>query len=321
MLLLHRPLLLFIAHNVIIKQFNKTAQFMPKVKLHSEEYFGDQRNFWWNQDFMELMAQRLQLQNVKMGLDVGCGVGHWGRTIYKLLDDDATLMGIDQEEKWIRQAQEIAKKKPYDESKLTYQVATAEQLPFDDNLFDLVTCQTVLIHVKEPKLVIAEMLRVLKPGGTILLVEPNNQATAMVRGSHKLEQTIESRLNIIKFQMICEKGKETLGLGFNSIGDMVPLFLYELGIHKVKIYQTDKAFAVMPPYATPAEQVMVEQTKDWAQRNFWIWDQEDTHKYFIAGGGSEEEFIQLWDEVIEINKKLLSSIDEGQYCTAGGCIT
>lgn len=29
-----------------------------KKKLHSEEYFGEQRDFWWNGDFLELMAKR-----------------------------------------------------------------------------------------------------------------------------------------------------------------------------------------------------------------------------------------------------------------------
>lgn len=322
MMILRRSLLCKLAIcNVISRQFNQQIQFMTKVKLHSEEYFGEQRNFWWNQDFMELMAQRLGLQNIKLGLDVGCGVGHWGRIIYRLLDEDATLIGIDQEEKWVEEASKIAQQEPYAQSKLAYQVAVAENLPFEDNYFDLVTCQTVLIHVKEPKLVIHEMLRVLKPGGTILLVEPNNQATAMVRGSHKLDQSIESRLNVIKFQMICEKGKEALGLGFNSIGDMVPLFLHELGVADIKIYQTDKAFAIIPPYAKLSEQVMLEQTKDWTQRNFWIWDQEDTLKYFVAGGGKEEEFTSLWNEVMDINQKLLDLIDSGQYCSAGGCIT
>jgi ubiquinone/menaquinone biosynthesis C-methylase UbiE len=50
-------------------------------KPHSAEYFGDTRDFWWNSDFLELMGKRLQFGNMKKILDVGCGVGHWGRLL------------------------------------------------------------------------------------------------------------------------------------------------------------------------------------------------------------------------------------------------
>ena len=41
---------------------------------HSAEYFGDTRDFWWNADFLRLMARRLSFDRVGDVLDVGCGV-------------------------------------------------------------------------------------------------------------------------------------------------------------------------------------------------------------------------------------------------------
>jgi 2-polyprenyl-3-methyl-5-hydroxy-6-metoxy-1,4-benzoquinol methylase len=301
--------------------FNKKNNIVPKAKLHSEEYFGEQRNFWWNQDFIELMGKRLELQKAKTILDVGCGVGHWGRVMHKVLSPDSTIIGIDQEEKWIAQARLIAEQKKPNTANLQYQVASAESIPFEENLFDLVTCQTLLIHVPDPELVIREMIRVLRPGGTMLFVEPNNQAAAMIRGSHELHQDVESRLKIIKLQMVCEAGKSNLGLGFNSIGDKVPLFLKELGVKNIQVHQTDRSFFIIPPYETEDQRAMVEQAKDWAQKNFWIWDLEETRKYFLAGGGDEDEFNLLWSEVTKANQKLLEAIDKEEYCTAGGCVT
>ncbi|MGA1192723.1 MAG: hypothetical protein ACO3XO_10635, partial [Bdellovibrionota bacterium] len=49
--------------------------------LHSAEYFGRQRSFWWNSDFLSLMATRWNLRNANKILDVGCGVGHWGMIV------------------------------------------------------------------------------------------------------------------------------------------------------------------------------------------------------------------------------------------------
>jgi len=50
-------------------------------KLHSEIYFGEVRDYWWNHDFLQLMAKRWNLETVDSVLDVGCGVGHWGRLL------------------------------------------------------------------------------------------------------------------------------------------------------------------------------------------------------------------------------------------------
>jgi hypothetical protein len=44
---------------------------------HSEEYFGPYRDFWWNRDFLELMARRWQLGRYQSLLDVGCGMPAW----------------------------------------------------------------------------------------------------------------------------------------------------------------------------------------------------------------------------------------------------
>ena len=50
--------------------------------------------------------------------------------------------------------------------------ADAEQLPFPDNLFTRVECDAVLEHVRHPERVMAEVHRVLAPGGHVHLVTP-----------------------------------------------------------------------------------------------------------------------------------------------------
>jgi SAM-dependent methyltransferase len=48
-------------------------------------------------------------------------------------------------------------------------VADAHQLPFPDASFEIVLCREMLEHVKDPRVVIREMRRVLIPGGTLVL--------------------------------------------------------------------------------------------------------------------------------------------------------
>ncbi len=49
-----------------------------------------------------------------------------------------------------------------------------QQLCFADNTFDVAVCTQVLEHVPEPEQVLCEIRRVLKPGGTLLLVAPQS---------------------------------------------------------------------------------------------------------------------------------------------------
>lgn len=52
------------------------------------------------------------------------------------------------------------------------QVASVYELPFDDGRFDNVLCMSVLEHLEEPQRAIAEMRRVLKSGGRIIVSVP-----------------------------------------------------------------------------------------------------------------------------------------------------
>jgi ubiquinone/menaquinone biosynthesis C-methylase UbiE len=110
-------------------------------KPHSALYFGAARNFWWHDDFVELLATRWNLQNVARVLDVGCGMGHWGRTLAAVLPPTASVVGVDREPEWVASATEIAKQAALS-NRFSYRVADAHALPFAAGEFDLVTCQT-----------------------------------------------------------------------------------------------------------------------------------------------------------------------------------
>lgn len=51
-------------------------------------------------------------------------------------------------------------------------VADLEKVPFQSNIFDLVICTQVLEHVMEPQLVLNELFRTIKAGGSICLTAP-----------------------------------------------------------------------------------------------------------------------------------------------------
>ncbi|KYG08626.1 hypothetical protein BE21_22675 [Sorangium cellulosum] len=285
---------------------------------HSAEYFGDTRDGWWNRDYVELLARRWGLSRVREVLDVGCGVGHWGRVLGGVLPRAARITGVDRDPVWVEKAAERAAARGEAE-RFRYQVAVAERLPFEADTFDLVTCQTVLIHAADPGAMIAEMVRVARPGGLVAAAEPNNLAGALLDAA-ALRAPVEQTLTLVRFQLLCERGKAALGEGNNSMGELVPELFARHGLIDIQVYLNDKASAVLPPYASAEQRATVEEIADFARRDFWIWSRADTHRYFLAGGGEEREFEGCWATAMAAVRGNAEAIARGTYASAGGSV-
>ena len=79
---------------------------------------------------------------------------------------DVTLTGVDLTHEMIAIARQRAGGLSVD-----FVLGDAEHLPFDDESFDTVVCELGLCSIPRPAVAIAEMKRVLVPGGTLLLLD------------------------------------------------------------------------------------------------------------------------------------------------------
>jgi ubiquinone biosynthesis O-methyltransferase len=104
-------------------------------------------------------------------LDVGCGDGELALA---LVQRGAIVTGIDASAAMIDAAQDRAKQHDAD---ITFQVATAEQLPFQAGRFDVVTAITILCFVDDAAPVFREIARVLRPGGRLVIGELGRWST------------------------------------------------------------------------------------------------------------------------------------------------
>ena len=96
-------------------------------------------------------------------LDVGCGVG---TLAYLVRDRFKDIYGVDVAEFAVKEARRVGIK--------AYAVNLNERrLPFKDGLFDTVSCLAVVEHVFEPEILISELSRVTKKGGTLIIDTPN----------------------------------------------------------------------------------------------------------------------------------------------------
>jgi ubiquinone/menaquinone biosynthesis C-methylase UbiE len=101
-------------------------------------------------------------------LDVGCGTGEITIRLAGLYPE-ATLIGVDLIADHLAYARKASLELG---SRITYREADAFALPFADGSFDLVLCRHMLQAVPRPQEAMAEMIRVLRPGGRLhLLVE------------------------------------------------------------------------------------------------------------------------------------------------------
>ncbi|MBD2089335.1 3-demethylubiquinone-9 3-O-methyltransferase [Microcoleus sp. FACHB-1515] len=160
-------------------------------------------------------------------LDVGCGGGY---TCEFLASRGAIVSGIDQSQACINSAIEHAKQ----DYSIEYQQGFAEKLPYLDDSFDVVICVDVLEHVDNVEKSIAQIQRVLKPGGIFLFDTINRTWKSKVvmiwllenllgeipRGVHDwhqfiLPQELRNYLERSQFSEI------TLH-GFNLLGETIP---------------------------------------------------------------------------------------------------
>jgi len=183
----------------------------------------------------------------------------------------------------------------------------------------MVTCQTLLIHVKDPAAVLQEFIRVLKPGGLLAVGEPNNLATSLVLGSNVHHEPVDEILKFVRMQFICERGKEILGEGDCSLGDLIPGLMQEAGLQQISTYLSDKAAQMIPPYDDDEQKALLNQVEDSKKDELWIWDKQDTKRYFLAGGGTEEEFDSLWEKLMSGTEQK-SETKNNTFHTAGGVI-
>jgi ubiquinone/menaquinone biosynthesis C-methylase UbiE len=112
-------------------------------------------------------------------LDVACGPGLF---TLALAERGAHATGLDATEAFLEGARIEAQRRGVAE--IRFLSGDASDLPFEPGEFDLATCRAAFHHFPQPERVLAEMTRVVRPGGKILiadLVAPEDPAQAAVQ--------------------------------------------------------------------------------------------------------------------------------------------
>lgn len=119
----------------------------------------------WSALMYEEVLQKIDEQPFKTMLDVGCGTGSLLAMVVKQYDN-VQVSGIDFSPKMLNVASQVLG----NQAELV--LGDAEKLPWPDNSFDLLVCNSSFHHYPEPLKVLMEMRRVLKSNGRVIIADP-----------------------------------------------------------------------------------------------------------------------------------------------------
>ena len=142
-----------------MKHFAYSSDYAERLeKRLNQENFQDRR--------IERLVPVLDLKNKKI-LDAGCGMGGF---LVALSQKGYEVSGLDFNSDYCEITRLRAAKYNLHP---TVVCAPLEKVPLPDNSFDIILCNDVIEHVQDPQQSLCELMRLLKPGGTLYITFVN----------------------------------------------------------------------------------------------------------------------------------------------------
>ena len=112
------------------------------------------------------LAHALESIPAPLVLDVATGTGRLPRALLRQPAFDGRVIGLDLSRRMLREA---VRRTSQFADRLTYIWQDARRLPFNDDIFDAVICLEALEFTPDLRVVLAELVRVLRPGGVLVV--------------------------------------------------------------------------------------------------------------------------------------------------------
>ena len=129
-----------------------------------------------NPKLVQNKEETFKLMDLKSGqcvLDIGCGTGRDAMLMAETVAPDGHIYGVDFSQAMVLQASKSAAT-----SKLpvTFQQGSIYELNFSENHFDRCRADKIFQHLADPYSAISELIRVTKPGGKIIIADPDHDS-------------------------------------------------------------------------------------------------------------------------------------------------
>ncbi len=149
--------------------------------MSSKDYFekvADQwdrmRRSFFSEKVREVAVAKADIQAGKLAADIGAGTGF---VTEELVHKGLKVIAVDQSEAML---EEMKKKSGLSRS-VEYRIGEFNNLPMQDETVDYVFANMYLHHVELPQVAIEEMVRILKPGGKVVITDMDEHEFEFLR--------------------------------------------------------------------------------------------------------------------------------------------
>ena len=170
----------------------------------------------------------MRLQAGQRVLDVGCGIGIDVMALARWVGSEGRAWGVDADAEMVQQAR--AKIAAAGITQANVERASAAELPWGNDTFDSVRCERMFQHLTHPENALAEMVRITRPGGRVVVLDTDWGSLSI----NALNSALERRL-------VAFKPEQALRNGF--VGRRLPALMQHAGLNDLHI-------AVLPVYST-----------------------------------------------------------------------
>ena len=181
----------YLGRRAVAWLYNRSARIYDNIKQYNPEY---------EQWFLGIpLTRALALVPDPLVLDVATGTARLARTLLPQSGFHGRMIVLDYSRKMLREA--VKNTRSWSEQ-LTFLWQDAAVLPFPDDTFDAVSCLEALEFMPRPEQVLAEMVRVLRPGGILLTTNRIGKQARLLPGHTYTPATFETLLRSLNLEMV-----------------------------------------------------------------------------------------------------------------------
>lgn len=181
----------YLGRRIVALLYDGSAGIYDRVKNFDPGY---------EQWFLGLpLSRALATVSDPLVLDVATGTGRLPRTLFQQPGFHGRVIGLDFSRRMLALAATATQ--PW-AARYTLLWQDADRLPFPDATFDAVTCLEALEFFPHPRRTLAELVRVLRPGGTLLVSNRIGRGAWFMPGRTFRPARFEALLHTLPLEMI-----------------------------------------------------------------------------------------------------------------------
>jgi ubiquinone/menaquinone biosynthesis C-methylase UbiE len=152
-------------------------------------------------DFLDLLDNHAGVRNMRLAtakrmklaaghkvLDLGCGIGGATFLLADLIGPTGLATGVDVSSALI----DVARRRAANQPGLEFRSGSAHAIPYPNGFFDVAYCERVFLYLRDRLGAIHEMKRVVKPGGSVWLIDTDFDSMAIYSTNRALTRKMTS---------------------------------------------------------------------------------------------------------------------------------